>query len=62
MTNATMLDRQITEHIATLTRAYTAVTTMGAAEVGIDDSAVREAHARGEALDEQSRAIVEVAP
>jgi len=57
-----MLDRQITEHVATLTRAYAAVTTMGAAEVGIDDSAVREAHARGEALDEQSRAIVEVAP
>jgi len=57
-----MVDRQIMEHVASLTRAYAAVTTMGAAEVGIDDSAVREVHARGEALDEQSRAIVEVGP
>jgi len=55
-----MVDRQITEHIASLTRAYAAVTTMGAAEVGIDDTALRDVHARGEALDEQSRAIVEV--
>jgi hypothetical protein len=57
-----MVDRQITEHVATLTRAYAAVTTAGAAEIGLDDSAVREVHARGEALDEQSRAIVEVGP
>jgi len=55
-----MVDRQITEHIASLTRAYAAVTTIGAAEAGLDDSALREVHARGEALDEQSRAIVEV--
>jgi len=55
-----MVDRQITEHIASLGRAYAAVTTAGAAEVGIDDSALRDVHARGEALDEQSRAIVEV--
>jgi hypothetical protein len=54
-----MVDRQITEHIASLTRAYAAVTTAGAAEVGIDDSAIRDVHARGEALEVQSRAIVE---
>jgi hypothetical protein len=55
-----MVDRQITEHIASLTRAYAAVTTIGAAATGLDDSALRDVHARGEALDEQSRAMVEV--
>jgi hypothetical protein len=55
-----MVDRQITEHVASLTRAYAAAATMGAAEAGIDDRALRDVDARGEALDEQTRAIVEV--
>ena len=55
-----MVDKQIVEHITSLTRAYTAATTKGAAELGLDDAALRGVHARGEALDEQSRAIVEV--
>ncbi len=55
-----MVDRQITEHVASLTRAYAAAATMGAAEAGIDDRALRDVDARGEALDEQTRALVEV--
>jgi hypothetical protein len=57
---AAMVDRQIKEHIASLARAGVAATTIGAAEAGIDDSALRVVLAHGEALDEQSRAIVEV--
>jgi hypothetical protein len=57
---AAVVDRQITEHVKSLTRAYAAVTTIGAAEAGIDDTALRDVHARGEALDQQSRAIIEV--
>jgi hypothetical protein len=56
----TMVEKQIVEHVASLTRAYTAATTKGAAEVGLDDSALQGVHARGEALEEESRAIVEV--
>jgi hypothetical protein len=56
----TMVERQIIEHVQSLTRAYTAATTKGAAEVGLDDSALQGVHARGEALEEESRAIVEV--
>ena len=55
-----MVDKQIVDHIASLTRAHTAATTRGAAEIGLDDTALRGVHARGEALEEQSRAIVEV--
>jgi hypothetical protein len=55
-----MLDRQIIEHVTSLSRARAAAATATAAEVGIDDQAVRDVHARGEALDERSRAMVEM--
>jgi len=55
-----MLDRQIAEHIASLLRAVAASTMVGAAEAGLDDRAMRDVHARGEVLEEQSRAMVEV--
>lgn len=55
-----MLDRQITEHVQSLVRAVAAAATVGAAEVGLDDTAMRDVHLRGEVLEEQSRAMVEV--
>jgi len=54
------LERQIAEHVASLGRAAVAATTVGAAEAGIDDRALRDVRARGEALEERSRAMVEV--
>ncbi len=58
----TMLDARITEHVAALARAYSAVDTVRAAELGLDDAALRTAESAGEALDHVSRAIVDVQP
>jgi hypothetical protein len=55
-----MLDKQITEHVTSLIRGVTASRTVGAAEVGLDDTAFRDVDARGDVLDEQTRAMVEV--
>jgi hypothetical protein len=48
--------------LESLTRAFAAATTVEAAGAGFDDSAARAAHERGDALEEQSRAMVEVGP
>jgi hypothetical protein len=58
----TMLDARITSHVAALARAYAAVDTVRAAELGLDDAALRTAESAGEALDHVSRAIVDVQP
>jgi MFS family permease len=58
----TLLDARITEHVAALARAYSAVDTARAAELGLDDAALRTAESAGEALDHVSRAIVDVEP
>lgn len=55
-----MLDRQIADHIAALTRAYSAADTVHAAKLGLDDEALRRAETVGESLEEVGRAIVEV--
>jgi len=55
-----MLDHRITEHVAALTRAYTAVDTVQAATVGLDDTALRSVDTVGESLEEASQAMVEV--
>jgi hypothetical protein len=56
----TMLDDRIAGHVKALTRAYTAVDTAHAAEVGLDDEAARGVDAVGETLEDVSRAIVDV--
>jgi hypothetical protein len=58
----TMLDARIAEHVAALARAYSAVDTVRAAELGLDDAALRTAESAGEALEHVSRAIVDVEP
>ncbi|MCU0684985.1 MAG: hypothetical protein MUF34_22510 [Polyangiaceae bacterium] len=55
-----MLDRQIADHVAALTRAYSAADTVHAAQLGLDDEALRRAETVGESLEEVGRAIVEV--
>ncbi|HEU4407918.1 MAG TPA: hypothetical protein VFS43_21835 [Polyangiaceae bacterium] len=57
---AAMLDRQIADHVAALTRAYAAADTVQAAKLGLDDQALRRAETVGESLEEVGRAIVEV--
>src|SRR5271170_4186230 len=44
----TMLDARIAEHVAALARAYSAVDTVRAAELGLDDAALRTAESAGE--------------
>jgi hypothetical protein len=55
-----MLDRSIADHVAALTRAYTAVDTAQAAAIGLDDAAARGVDAVGETLEDVSRAIIDV--
>ena len=55
-----MVDGRIRDHVAALSRAYTAIDTARAAVVGLDDRALREVESVGETLDETSRAIIEV--
>jgi MFS family permease len=56
----TMLDEKIQGHVAALTRAYTAVDTARAAEIGLDDAAAQGVDSVGETLEEMSRAILDV--
>jgi MFS family permease len=58
----TMLDARIAEHVAALARAYAAVDAARAAELGLDDAALRTAESAGEALEQVSRAMVDVQP
>jgi hypothetical protein len=55
-----MVDQRITDHVTALARAYTATDTAHAAELGLDDAAVRSVEAAGETLEDVSRACVEV--
>jgi MFS family permease len=55
-----MLDEKIKGHVAALTRAYTAVDTARAAEIGLDDAAAEGVDSVGETLEEMSRAILDV--
>jgi hypothetical protein len=55
-----MLDKRIAEHVGVLARAYTALDTVSAARVGLDDSALKTVESMGESLDDVSRALVEV--
>ncbi len=55
-----MVDRQIADHVAALTRAYAAADTVHAAKLGLDDEALRRAETVGESLEDVGRAIVEV--
>lgn len=55
-----MVDQRIAEHVTVLARAYTAVDTVAAARIGLDDTALKNAESVGESLDEVSRALVEV--
>jgi hypothetical protein len=58
----TMLDTRIAEHVAAIARAYSAVDTARAAELGLDDAALRTTQSAGEALEHVSSAIVDVQP
>jgi hypothetical protein len=55
-----MLDRRISEHVTALARAYSAVDAARAAELGLDDAALRTAEGAGETLEHVSRAIMDV--
>jgi hypothetical protein len=53
------LDARIADHVAVLTRAYTAVSTARAAEASLDDTALRGVEMAGESFEHVSRAIVD---
>ncbi len=53
------LDERIGEHVKALSRAYTAAGAAKAAEVSLDDAALRGVENAGESLEEVSRAIVD---
>jgi hypothetical protein len=55
-----MVDAKIADHVTALSRAYTAADTVRAAELGLDDIALKNVETAGENLDEVSRAIVDV--
>jgi hypothetical protein len=54
------LDQRIAEHVTALARAYTAVDTVHAAGVSVDDAALKDVETVGEHLEEASRALVDV--
>jgi hypothetical protein len=56
---AQRLDQQIAEHVAVLRRAFTAVDAAQAAELSLDDSALRNVQTTGESLEQVAEAIVE---
>lgn len=56
----TMIDQRITEHVSVLSRAYTALDTVTAARIGLDDVALKNVESMGDSLEEVSRALVEV--
>ena len=55
-----MVDEKIYEHVNVLAKAYTAMDTARAAAVGLDDTALKNVEVLGEALEEESRAMIEV--
>ena len=54
------VDARLTEHVSMLTRAYSAIDTVTAARIGIDDAALKNMTSIPDALDDVSRALVEV--
>jgi hypothetical protein len=57
-----MLDGKLTDHVAGLARAYAAVDTARAAELGLDDAALRTVESAGETLEQVSRAMIDAEP
>jgi hypothetical protein len=55
------LDQRIGEHVASLTKMYTAADAASAATLSLDDSALQKVDSAGDSLDEVSKAIVEEA-
>lgn len=55
-----MIDQRIAEHVSVLAKAYTAVDTVTAARLGVDDAALKNVASIGDSLDDVSRALVEV--
>lgn len=55
-----MVEKRIDEHVSALGRAYSAVDTVTAARIGVDDAALKNVTAIPESLDEVSRALVDV--
>jgi hypothetical protein len=55
----TMVDKKMIDHVTALSRAYTALDTVRAAQLGLDDVALKNVETAGESLDEASRAIME---
>ncbi len=53
------VDERIGDHVKALARAYTAAGAARAAEVSLDDSALRSVETAGDSLEEVSRAIVD---
>ncbi|APR86697.1 hypothetical protein A7982_12046 [Minicystis rosea] len=53
------VDERIGEHVAALSRAYTAAGAAKAAEASLDDAALRGVETAGESLEQVSRAIVD---
>jgi len=54
-----LVDRRIAEHLAALTRAYSAADTAHAAEAGLDDGTLEDVEGVGDELEEVSRVLVE---
>lgn len=55
-----MVDQRLLEHVAVLSKAYTAVDTARAAAVGLEDADLRTVDSMGDSLEDVSRAMVEV--
>jgi hypothetical protein len=53
------LDARIADHVAVLTRAYTAVSAAKAAAISLDDAALRGVEMAGESLEHVSQAMVD---
>jgi MFS family permease len=53
-----MVDQRIKEHVIALGRAYSAVDTAKAAEVGLDDAALKSVETVGSALEDAAEAMV----
>jgi MFS family permease len=55
-----MVDDKIKDHVVALSRAYIAVDTARAAQLGLDDSALKGVETVGESLEEVSHAMAEI--
>jgi MFS family permease len=55
-----MVDQRLAEHVTVLAKAYTAVDTVRAAAIGLEDADLRTVDSLGDSLEDESRAMVEV--